>query len=226
DAFGKRLVELAMKERSDLRAAKFTEEQSNVQLAKAKNDLLPNLVVDATVGAQGGDVDGASVGHATRSFTDNVAYPQWTVLVLFEYPFGNDAAKGVLTQRNMAYMRDSMLLAESNRTVLLSVRNSLDSLKHAIPGVELSRQSIRNYWPSVEGSLEKYTNQRDQASLSTLVDLLTLEEKLKLALTRNVDTKTTLAKALLDVRFNTGTLVPKSETDSFTVSKEAMTTLP
>ncbi|MBF0153451.1 MAG: TolC family protein [Magnetococcales bacterium] len=226
DTFGKRLVELALKERSDLRAAKLTEEQSNTLLTKANKDLLPNLVLDATAGVMGGDVDGSSAGHAIRGFSDNLTYPNWAVIMLFEYPFGNDAAKGVVTQRNMAHMRDSMLLAESHRTVLLSVRNSLNSLKHAIPSVELSKQSIRNYWPSVEGSLEKYNNQREQLNLSALVDLLTLEEKLKLALTRNVDTKNTLAKALLDVRFNTGTLVPKSDNDSFVVTKEAMMTLP
>ncbi|MBF0272354.1 MAG: TolC family protein [Magnetococcales bacterium] len=222
----KRLMVLSQSERSDLLAAKLTEEQSNVLLTKAKKDLLPNLVVDATGGVMGGNVDGSTLSNAMDGFTDNVVSPNWKVGVTFEYPFGNDAAQGMVTQRNMAVMRDSMLLEEKNRTVQMSVKKSLNDLKHSIPSVDLAKKSIKNYWPSVEGSLEKYNAQRQNAPLSTLMDLLSLEEKLKDALTKHIEAKSSLAKSLVDVRFATGTLLPKTEGDQFVIGKEAIATLP
>ncbi|MBF0429126.1 MAG: TolC family protein [Magnetococcales bacterium] len=226
EALIKRLIGLSQSERSDLMAAKLTETQSNVLLTKAKNDLLPNLVVDATAGIMGGNVDGSTMKHSVKAFGDNVVAPNWKVGMAFDYPFGNDAAEGMVTQRNMAVMRDSMLLEEKSRTVKMGVKKSLNALKNAVPSVELSKQSIKNYWPSVEGSLEKFNQQKDNASLTTVMDLLALEEKLKDALTKHIAAKSALAKSLVDVRFTTGTLLPKSEGDNFVVKKEAILTLP
>ncbi|MEO5346142.1 MAG: TolC family protein [Magnetococcus sp. YQC-9] len=222
----KRLMETAQSERADLKAAKLTEEQSNVQLTKAQKDLLPKLTADGTVGVMGGDVSGSTFNNVGKGFTENTVSPNWRVSMIFEYPFGNDAAEGMVKQRNMAVMRDQMLLEEKTRTVKMSVKKSLNDLKHAIPSVELAQKSIKNYWPSVEGSLQKYNAQRQQGPLSTLMDLLTLEEKLKDALTKNIDAKSTLAKSVVDVRFTTGTLLPPSDTDSFLVEKKAILTLP
>ncbi|MEO5330383.1 MAG: hypothetical protein H7839_00025 [Magnetococcus sp. YQC-5] len=225
DALKKRLFSLAQTERSDLLAAKFTEAKSTVLLTKAKKDLKPDLVVDMTAGIMGGNVEGSSVGNAMKGFTDNVVSPNWKVLVLFEYPFGNDAAEGLVTQRTMANMRDNMLLEQQNREVRLSVQKSLNSLKHMLPGVALTKKSIKNYWPSVEGALEKYSAQ-GQTSLANLVNLLDLAGRLKAALLKHITAKSDLAKALVDVRFSTGTLLPKGEDDHFVITKEAIVTLP
>ncbi|MBF8273385.1 MAG: hypothetical protein HW380_2490 [Magnetococcales bacterium] len=230
DALKKRLFELAQTQRADLRAALLVEEKAGVQLKKAKNDLLPDLVVDMTVGAMGGDVDGSGLDNSMNGFTDNLVYPLWKVGVTLEYPFGNDAAKGMLSQRNMAQMRDSMLVAETERTVRMGVKKSLNALQHQLPSVALSREEIKNYWPSVEGSLEKYDGNKGSASLSTLMDLLTLEEKLKQALIKNVTAKSDLAKGIVDLRFATGTILPNSEIEKddekFSVSKNILVTVP
>lgn len=222
----KRLMQTAQGERADLKAAKLVEDQSNVQLTKAKKDLMPKLTADGTVGMMGGDVSGSTLNNVGKGFTDNTVSPNWKVSMIFEYPFGNDAAEGMVKQRSMAVMRDAMLLEEKTRTVQMSVKKSLNDLKHAIPSVELAQKSIRNYWPSVEGSLEKYNAQRDRVTLTTLMDLLALEEKLKDALTKNIDAKSTLAKSVVDVRFTTGTLLPPGEIDNFVVEKKAILTLP
>ncbi|MBF0263283.1 MAG: TolC family protein, partial [Magnetococcales bacterium] len=220
----KRLMQTAQGERADLKAAKLTEDQSNVQLTKAKKDLLPKLTADGTVGMIGGDVSGSHLSNVAKGFTENTVGPNWRAGLTFEYPFGNDAAEGMVKQRSMAVMRDSMLLEEKTRTVQMSVKKSLNDLKHAIPSVELAQKSIRNYWPSVEGSLEKYNAQRDRLTLSTLMDLLSLEEKLKDALTKNIEAKSALAKSVVDVRFTTGTLLPPGDTDNFLVEKKAILT--
>lgn len=227
DVLKKRLFALAQRERSDLKAAKYVEEKSTTLLTKAKKDLLPSLVLDMTTGVMGGEAGGSTLGHAFNGFNENVVSPNWKVGVVFEYPFGNDAAIGSVRQNNMAYMRDSMLLAEKNRSVHLSVQKSLRMLEHKIPSVALSKQSIKSYWPSVEGSLEKYTHAKSGDTFSTLLDLLDLEERLRVALVKHIIAKSELAKALADVRFNTGTLLPViGDSSDFQVSKEALVTLP
>jgi outer membrane protein len=105
-----RLTQLqsALDNRSELKEAKLRVENARIGVGVAKNQALPRFDVAFTTDANG---LGVSFNQAHRQLTD-FDFLSYTVLVEFEVPIGNRAARAVLRQARLTYAQAAVAVRQ------------------------------------------------------------------------------------------------------------------
>ncbi|MGB8355011.1 MAG: TolC family protein [Chthoniobacteraceae bacterium] len=125
----------ALKNRPDYREAIKVAEQSKIQLVFSKNQILPQLNLNASYGFGG-------LGSNLENSFNRVAsasYPQWYVGVNVQFPFGNHEARG---QRDVAQLQKAQRLLELKKleqTILVQVNNAANRVKTNQERITVSR---------------------------------------------------------------------------------------
>jgi outer membrane protein TolC len=217
-------VAKAKENRLDIQAAKLNQEASAVQLAKARRDVLPQFDFgfnaghntaelgdgyNRYVGALNGDIRGTDVG-ATLTFS---------------YPLGNNVAKG---QRDLANATHNINVINTNDLMRrISVQVGIDAktlmarLKEAVE----AKKAVELYAFALEGS---YNSSRNSLldNPNTLFNLIDLDERLTGARNGLVTSLQGLAKAIAQLRFQTGTILMDGSMDTNELKLEDMSKIP
>jgi len=125
----------ALKNRADYRQAIEIAEQSKIQLVFSKNQVLPQLNLNASYGYGG---LGTNLGNSISRVTGG-DYPQWYVGVTVQYPLGNHQAVG---QRNAAQLQKAQRLLELKKleqNILVQVNNAANRVMTNQERVGVSR---------------------------------------------------------------------------------------
>jgi len=125
----------ALKNRPDYRQAIEVAEQSRIQLVFSRNQVLPQLNLNASYGYGG---LGTTLGESLSSVT-SASYPQWYVGVSVQYPFGNHQAIG---QRDAAQLQKAQRLLELKKleqSILVQVNNAANRVMTNQQRVGVSR---------------------------------------------------------------------------------------
>ena len=125
----------ALKNRPDYRQAIEFAEQSKIQLVFSKNQVLPQLNVNASYGYGGLGTDLQN----SLSRVTSTSYPQWYVGVNVQYPIGNHQAVG---QREAAQLQKAQRLLELKKleqNILVQVNNAANRVMTNQERVTVSR---------------------------------------------------------------------------------------
>ena len=212
-------VQQALIERADYRAAQKRIAESRVLLIAAQNALKPQLNLNFQTG-----YSGLSEGTAPAQFF-NSAYHSIQGLdavagAIYSFPLRNNLATGEVRQALASLNQAQLRAADLGRSIASSVVTAVSAVRNAARQLDQARESVRSSEAALQGERDKF-----KLGFNSLVDVLTVEDRLTTAMTTEVSAELAYALALTQLRFATGTIVePDKEVHS--VNPDCFLTLP
>ncbi|MBK6948972.1 MAG: TolC family protein [Haliscomenobacter sp.] len=195
------LLEKARQQRADLKALRILLEQQQTQMQLAKNNLKPQLDLHL-FGRYGGSAMGNGVDRFFRALTNNEGRQiQFGAGLSYQFPLNNNLAQANLLQTSLQISDQQTLLRDQIRHIELNVSIAYNNYLNSIQVVNKARQSLENYETVFANEQYKFQN-----GLTTLLNLILLQERLTFAELDHILARQQNAVALAQLRFETGTL--------------------
>jgi outer membrane protein len=216
---GLELTREALARRADLRAARRRLAAAQTLLAAARNALRPQLDLLFTP-SYSGRVTGDGVGDFFSPVFQDVPGLSTLLGISLSWPLRNRQAEGALIQTQANVDQAALEVDLIAKGIGAETLTALDTVGSSALQVERAAQAIDLFEVAVENEEKKL-----QAGTSTLIDLISQRDRLTAARQRWVRAQLVLALALVDLRFQTGTLVTsRGGTETFDLTD--VTTLP
>ena len=194
-------LQQALTSRADYLAAQRRVEEARVLRVAAQNGLKPRLDFNFDTG-----VSGLSEGTAAAQFLNSpyrsVQGLDATAGVTYNFPVRNNFATGQLRQAQANFIQAQLRLADLSRHVSSSVITALNAVRNTAAAVAQAREAVKSFQAALQGEREKFS-----LGSSSVVDVLTIEDRLTTALTNQVSAELAYALALAQLRSATGTIV-------------------
>lgn len=214
-----RLTRLAIERRADLQSSRRQADSARALLAFTKDNLKPQ--VDLTLRAGYGGYDqGSGVREAFTAYGDNIAGPNALAALRFAWPPANNAAKGRHDQQYAIYQQQLIRLNEVARSIQSSVVVALGRLESGSDEVAKSQLATNSFTKAVQHEQDKR-----RLGISTFNDVLLAEDRLTSAALENLRTQLRFANALVQLRFETGTIMASGPSGA-AISLQRLTTVP
>ncbi|HEX8894076.1 MAG TPA: TolC family protein [Terriglobales bacterium] len=207
----RKFVKYALDKRPDVIAAKLRRQSAEQILPAARNQLRPQLNLTLN-GGYNGLLEGAGYGRPFGALVNNVGVTTYASLN-FSFPPRNDVAIGQLAQANASYQQSILNVTELERTTASNVVTALTTLSSSIDALQKAREAVSYYRIALDQELERF-----RLGLGSLVDVLTIEDRLTSALSGEVSAQLNYAVAIENLRLVTGTIVDPNER-SHTIDK-------
>ncbi|OUD16057.1 TolC family protein [Thioflexithrix psekupsensis] len=219
--YAQHLLQLALQNRADLKAAKLNQEAEMVRQEKARKDLYPTLNLNLSAGYEGLEVGNDTAAYFD-SFNTRVHGADTAATLLFNYPIGNNVAKGQLQLANANYQRASIQVNELTRGVGLQLNGALGKTVQYIKEATQQQSAVTSYEQTLDSLTKNMNLSENPLAVFQWTDN---EDKLNQAYNGLIDSLTELAKQIAQLRFQTGTLV-FAEGEAGSVSLHTITELP
>lgn len=213
------MLTIARTHRADLKALKKSLEVQEVQLRVAENNIKQQL--DLTAFANYG---GAAMGNGVdRFFTalGNAEGRNYQVGLGLGYvfPINNNRAQASLLNAQLNYADQETFQRDQIRNIELNVSIAYNNYLNTIAALKKSKESLAYYE-------EVFTNEqyKFQNGLTTLLNLILLQERLTFAQLDYIQSQQQYAVAISNLRYETGTLYPADTPAGF--QEEVFYTLP
>jgi outer membrane protein len=194
------LIGLALVERADLQAARLRQTSLGVILNASRNATKPTL--DVVVGA---GYLGATERSGVPGFFDPLGSwsgPSASASLVFGWPGANRTALGRLAESQAALRQSEIGVGDLERRIGAQVALAMSNLSKSAARVLAAREASDIYRETLVAE-----RQRQQLGLSTLLDVITTEDRLNDSLTEQVSAELDYADAMAALRFETGTLL-------------------
>jgi outer membrane protein TolC len=201
-----RLVDLAMKRRPDLVAARLREDSARTLTSAAQTDLKPQLNVNLNAG-YAGLAQGGGAG-AWGGLTQNRTGANIGVSVSYQWPFDNNAARGKYLQQSASYDQSTLQVASVERSIGVGVESAVLGLTLSAMQLDQSQATVDLYRISLENEKTKY-----KLGTSTMIDVLTVTDQLLSARLANLGYQLNTLNALANLNFATGTLLAEDHAE-------------
>jgi outer membrane protein len=195
-------VEQALLHRADFRASLVRVEGQGILFQAARNRLLPQLDLNA-FGGYSGLQEGRNVGSFYSDAFQGIRGPTAGLGLTYSFPHRNQAARGALRQAQGANRQAELQNSELERNIGSSVVVAVEAVRSAIVRLKQARAAVRSFESALTGERDKYSG-----GIGSIVEILTVEDKLNSALSDEVQAELTYALAVVQFRFATGTLLP------------------
>ncbi|RJP22559.1 MAG: TolC family protein [Candidatus Abyssobacteria bacterium SURF_5] len=203
-------IATAFRSRRDLEALLLQREAGELQAKFAKNQLLPALNLNATVGLIGLDEDfGVSLIQPPDIGIDPAADDlfsgdnfQWLLGFTFEMPLGRNFERGQYRVANLTVSQLDSSIQNVRLLIIQDVRNALRQIATTWERVQAARVTMDFRKKSLDAEKKRY-----EVGATTTFDLLQFEEELAEAEARLVNAQADYRIALSNLRRATGTLL-------------------
>jgi outer membrane protein TolC len=214
-----RLVALALERRADLDAVRQRTLSTQSLQTVARDGLRSQVDLNVHVG-YAGLAEGGSFPGLFASLQERVAGPDIAATVSIARSHANNTARGQLAQADAAVRQTALRIDDLTRQIRSGVDVAGNDLARSAQRVRLLRDAASAYDAAV-------TDERDklQIGLSTIIDLISIEDRLTRSLLDEVAARLGYATALARLRFETGTLIDGATPD-FQVLADAFITVP
>lgn len=199
-----RFVGMALRQRADLRAARLRLESDEILLSAADNALRPRLDLVVTP-SWTGLVEGDDFGALLSSGFRNVPGLSSTVGLTLSLPLGNLAARGARIQTEAGRRASELTVGLFERRIGAAVPIALDAVRQSLLQLDYAQRAADLFARAVTNEETKL-----RAGRSTLIDVINQRDRLTAARQTLVSARLNLALALLDLRFETGTLLAEA----------------
>jgi outer membrane protein TolC len=194
------LIGLALVERADLQAARLRQTSLGITLGASRNAVRPSL--DVVVGA---GYSGATEKTGLPGFFDPLSTwsgPSATASVVFGWSGSNRTALGRLAESQASLRQSEITVADLERRIGAQVALAASNLAKSAARVAAARDACNLYRETLAAE-----RQRQQLGLSSLLDVITTEDRLNDSLFDQVSAELDYADAVAALRFETGTLL-------------------
>ncbi|MBI4799482.1 MAG: TolC family protein [Desulfarculus sp.] len=210
---------MAMVRRADLKAAKAKEQAAQENLVAALDAMKPKVSLTLAAGYNGlSEIE--SYDSYGRSITDGIYGPSVLGKLDFEFPLQNRAARGQMLASKAQLRQAQINHGDLARQVELGVTSALATMAAAARQYADASGSVENYRQSADDERIKF-----QLGISTILDVIQVEDQLTSALLNQVAALQGYASALARLRYETGTLL-SGDPRTASLSRESLTTPP
>jgi outer membrane protein len=199
-----RFVTAALERRADLLAAHERRSAAEILRRAGDNALKPQLDIIVTP-SYTGLVEGNDPGSFFSPLYRNVPGASAAFGINLSWPTANSLARGRLAQLEASREQSALLEDLVERQVAADVPVALDAVARHAQQLERASEAVRLFERAVVNEEKKL-----RAGTSTLIDLITQRDRLTSARQSEVSAQLSLAVALLELRFQTGTLLPEA----------------
>jgi outer membrane protein len=214
-----RWIALALERRADLGAARERRSAAEVLRRAADNSLQPQVDLLFTP-SYSGLVEGGDAGNFFSPLYRNVPGASSSLSVFLSWPTLNSRARGDLAQVEAAVEQGRFFEDLLARRIGADVAIAVDAVARGAQQLERAAEAVRLFERAVENEEKKL-----RAGTSTLIDVISQRDRLTAARQSEVAANLALAQALVQLRFETGTLFPR-EGDPAAVELARFTTAP
>ncbi|MCB1098472.1 MAG: TolC family protein [Verrucomicrobiae bacterium] len=195
------LMRNAMMNRADYQVARKQIDREQIKVAYSKNQLWPQLNLQASYGLNG--LDSGYQDSYGRAFEQQGE--QWSVGIVFSHPIGNRKAKKALAIAQKEMEQALLNLKQAELTLKLEVDTALSRLTTNNQRVQTAQNSQRLAKAALENE-----NRLLDAGRGTSYSTLRVQDQVNAAGTRLLEAKTDLQKSLVDVSLVGGTLLEQN----------------
>lgn len=203
-----RLVDLALRHRADLRAARERQAEFDILARAAEDALKPQLDLIFTP-SYTGLTEGPTAGNFFSPLFRNVPGVSTLLSLSFSLPTGRLLARGRLIEARASQHQSALLADLVVKGIGADVPTSLDAVRRDAQQLQRASEAVRLFEKTVSNEEKKL-----RAGTSTLINLITQRDRLTSARQVEVAAQLSLALALLDLRFQTGTLLAEDRGDT------------
>jgi outer membrane protein len=190
-------IAAALENRHDLIQEKLTLENQNISLVFNKNQVLPTLDLEASLGFNGiDDTLGSSIDEL------NTDRHRWRVGLVFSYPLGNRQAKSRLQQNRLAIRQQLLQIKELEETIMAEVRTAVRAVQASAELVLASTAASRLSQRQLEAE-EKKLN----VGLATVFTVLQFQDDLAVQRSVEIQSLTEHLKAIVQLEEAKNTLL-------------------
>jgi outer membrane protein TolC len=202
--------------RADVRAARLRERAAYLQRLAAENGLRPqvDMVVAATTN---GLAEGASAMALGAALGLGRPLPGLSVGVEWRVPFDNNAARGLLLSQESAHNRSIVRMRDAERSVGPLVVTAANTLRRIAQRHGDTLAAADRYAVAVKN---EYVKRR--LGLSTLIDVITVQDRLDSAQLLLLQLRQEYAVAIAQLLFENGDLI-RRDGDAYRVDMPILT---
>jgi outer membrane protein TolC len=198
-------IDEALRRRADYLAEETRVAAGRVSREAATNATLPQVDFILNVGYTA-LAEGRGFNRYFSSLLDGVEGMDAVGRISYRFPLGNSQARGQLAEADAQLQQATTRLADIERTIRSSIAESYSAVRYALLGLAQTRESVSAFEDALRGEQDKLA-----LGIGSIVNLLTIEDRLTTASGREVAAWRRYAQALVDFRFATGTLIPARE---------------
>jgi outer membrane protein TolC len=195
-------IDQALQHRADVLAARKRIQEASILKHAAANALLPQININFGTGYVLAKEGRSAQTFFKSTYSGDPGGPNAVAGITFSFPPANHAARGQYIQAAGAVHQDELQTVTVERSVASALMVEVQDVRNAIARVTEARESVRSFRAALEGEREKY-----RVGLGSVVDVLTVEDRLTTALTSEVLADQVYADAIVQFRFLTGTLI-------------------
>jgi outer membrane protein len=196
----------ALLRRADYLAARKRQVEADVLTVSARNQLKPQVDLQFSTGYSGVK-DGLRPDQYLLSTVDGVHGVDLSGGVRYQFPLQNRAAQGGLVQARSTALQAAYRTQDSARNIASGVIVAESSVRSAVLQLGKVNESVALFRTSLDNEREKY-----RLGVGSLVDVLTVEDRLTDVLVQQVQAELGYAVALARLRSSTGTIVEPDKT--------------
>lgn len=203
------LINLARQKRADIKSIKLLLDQQTLQLKVAENNLKPQVNVTAFAN-YGGTAMGNGVDRFFNALANNEGRNYQTGIGLgYLFPLNNNFAQAAQLNAQLQFADQETFLRDQIRNIELNVSIAYNNYINSVEAVRKSKQSLDYYE-------EVFTNEqyKFQNGLTTLLNLILLQERLTFAQLDYIQTQQRFAIAISNLHYETGTLYDGTALDT------------
>jgi outer membrane protein len=214
-----RFVAGALRARADVQAARRRREEADILRLQAENALLPQLDLVLRPSYSGVMGGGGPLAYLAP-LVNQIPGVSSSLSLTLTWPVRNDTAWGQLFEARATVQQNAALLDQLEKSVGTDVPSAADAVARSSQQLERARRSVELFTRAVANEERKLA-----AGSSTLLDVITQRNRLLTAEQTAVSAGLTLALALAQLRFVTGTLLA-ADGDRQSFDWQHLTTVP
>ncbi len=195
------VIDQALTRRADYLAAKKRQAEAELLAGAARNQLKPQLDLQFSTGYSGLK-DGLRPDQYILSTIDGVHGVDATGGIRYQFPLQNRAAEASVLQARSTALQAGYRSQESARNIASAVIVTAEGVRSAARQLEKVNQSVAFFRTALDNEREKY-----RLGVGSLVEVLTVEDRLTGVLVAQVQAELGYAVALARLRQSTGTIV-------------------
>ena len=212
-------VAVALRHRADLRASRERQAGLDILVRAAENGLKPQLNLVFTP-SYTGFKEGAATGSFFSPLVSNIPGLSSLLSLNLAWPTASNLARGQLLQTRAAQSQNRLATELAVKRIGADVPTALDAVRRNAQQLQKAREAVRLFERTVVNEEKKL-----RGGTSTLINLISQRDRLTSARQTEVSAQLSLALSLLDLRFQTGTLVAE-EQGEVSLQQSRLTSLP
>ena len=200
-------------------AATERQHGAEVLLPAARNQLKPQLDATFSLGYSG-LLEGKDYFRVFGSPFYGVGGPTATVGLKYSFAPKNNVAYGAVAEAQASIRQAEIQKADISRNIASSVMTAMITVADAVAKLRKAREAVQSYQLALDGENDKF-----RLGINSVVELLTVEDRLTTALSTENAAQLDYATAVVNLRYATGTLIdPRITTHS--IDKDVFTKPP